>query len=115
MEVNGENYSVVYETDTATIICEGTLRLYGVAGYSSVTDLFNAAADQHPETITLNLEGLQFLNSSGINALSKFVIRVRNKKSSKLVVRGTNQFPWQGKSLKNLKRLMPGLILEFSE
>ncbi len=112
MEIKGENYNVSYEPTTATITCQGSLRLYGSGGYMDVAELFNKIADQQPETITLNLHGLQFLNSSGINAFSKFVIRVRNHETSQLVVRGTHRFPWQSKSLKNLQRLMPNLKLE---
>jgi hypothetical protein len=112
MEINGENYRVMYDPKTATLTCQGSLRLYGSAGYTAIVDLFNQIADQKPPTITLNLEGLQFLNSSGINAFSKFVIRVRNLKISQLVVKGTNQFSWQSKSLINLQRLMPEIHLE---
>ena len=64
--------------------------------------------------ITLQLKNLQFLNSSGINTLSKFVIRVRNEKQSEVLVQGTEKFPWQSKSLRNLQRLMPELRLEIS-
>jgi len=112
MEISGENYRVSYDPKTATVICEGSLRLYGASGYSSIVELFNKAADQKASKVTLNLQELQFLNSSGINALSKFVIRVRNNKSSTLVVQGTEKYPWQSKSLTNLQRLMPELQLE---
>lgn len=112
MEISGENYSVTYDQATATITCKGSLRLYGAAGYASVAELFNQVADQKPPVITLRVNDLQFLNSSGINAFSKFVINVRNKEASKLVVQGSHQYAWQGKSLKNLQRLMPNLILK---
>ncbi len=57
----------------------------------------------------MNLHGLQFLNSSGINTLSKFILRVRSHNMSHMVIRGTSEFPWQAKSLPGLKRLMPEL------
>lgn len=112
MEITGENYRVIYDPKTAVITCEGSLRLYGATGYASIVDLFNKAADQKASKLVLNLEALQFLNSSGINALSKFVIRVRNNRVSRLIVQGSNQFPWQSKSLTNLQRLMPEIELE---
>jgi hypothetical protein len=112
MEINGENYCVTYDPKTATVTCQGALRLYGSAGYMAIVDLFNQVADQRPAQIILNLEGLQFLNSSGINAFSKFVIKVRNLKTSQLIVKGTNEFSWQSKSLVNLQRLMPEIRLE---
>lgn len=46
--------------------------------------------------------------------LSKFVINIRKKNSTKIIVQGSAAIPWQGKSLKNLQRLMPSLILEFN-
>jgi len=112
MEIKGENYCISYDPDTAIVQCEGSLRLYGATGYSSIVELLNHVSDQAPEVITLDLKKLQFLNSSGINAVSKFVIRVRNQKNSRLIVHGTMDFPWQSKSLKNLQRLMPELVLE---
>jgi hypothetical protein len=115
MEVNGETYRVAYDQSTATLHCEGSLRLYGAEGYTEIVNLFNDVAEQKPELLTLDLKQLQFLNSSGINALSKFVIKVRNLKASRLVVKGSHQFPWQSKSLKNLQRLMPDLTLQFDE
>jgi hypothetical protein len=73
----------------------------------------NDLADSEPPKITLNLQKLEFLNSSGINVLSKFVIKVRQKGTMQMVVQGSKTIPWQGKSLKNLQRLMPSLQLEF--
>ncbi|NET54260.1 MAG: hypothetical protein F6K09_38340, partial [Merismopedia sp. SIO2A8] len=66
---------------------------------------------QQPKVITLDLKKLEFLNSSGISMLSKFVINVRKKNASQIQVKGSTSIPWQSKSLKNLKRLMPKLEL----
>jgi len=45
--------------------------------------------------------------------LSKFVIKVRQKESIKIIVCGSDAIPWQRKSLKNLQRLMSSLVLEW--
>ncbi len=111
MEIKGENYSVTYDPAAAAIKCRGSLRLYGASGYADIVNLLNDAAERHPPAISLDLRELQFLNSSGINTLSKFVIKVRNLKVSRLAVLGSGKFPWQKKSLKNLLRLMPDLNL----
>jgi hypothetical protein len=58
------------------------------------------------------LRNLVFVNSSGISMLSKFVLSMRKKTGVQLVVLGSNDMPWQGKSLKNLEKLLPGLKLE---
>ncbi|MGK7879797.1 MAG: hypothetical protein AB4060_06805 [Crocosphaera sp.] len=112
MEVKGENYSVTYDNETITVNFQGSLRLGGMEEYAPIVKLLNQVVDMEPEIITLDLKTLKFLNSSGISMLSKFVINIRKKKSSAIAVKGSNAIPWQGKSLKNLQRLMPTLTLE---
>jgi hypothetical protein len=113
MEIKGEDYRVWYEATTGTVICQGSLRLAGTEEYAPVNQVLNDAAEKHPEKIILDLRELEFLNSSGINMLSKFVIKMRQQGDTEILVKGSQQIPWQGKSLKNLQRLMPKLILEF--
>jgi hypothetical protein len=112
MEIKAEDYTVSYDTATATVSCQGSLRLSGMEEYAPIVQLLNNVADQEPLTITLNLQKLEFLNSSGISMLSKFVLKVRQKKNIQMLVQGSKGIPWQGKSLKNLQRLMPSLELE---
>jgi len=45
-----------------------------------MTEIFGDFIEGMPPKITLNLRQLEFLNSSGISMLSKFVIKVRQKK-----------------------------------
>lgn len=111
MEIKGPQYQVTYDPNPEMITCQGSFRLRG-SEYAPITQLLNQVADKKPEMITLNLKNLKFLNSSGINMLSKFVIRVRKQKASSITVQGNQEFPWQRKSLKNLRRLMPTLKLE---
>lgn len=114
MEIKTKDYSVCYNQSTATVNCQGTLRLSGMEEYTPIIQLLHRVLEQQPPTVTLNLQDLQFLNSSGINVLSKFVIKVRQKKDVSMVVQGSKQIPWQGKSLKNFQRLMPNLELEWA-
>ena len=111
--IKGESYSVEYQPETVTVKFQGSMRLNGMADYAPTEKLLNEAIDQSPPIITLNLRELEFLNSSGISMLSKFVINVRKKKTVQIAILGSNRIPWQGKSLKNLQRLMPGLEMEF--
>lgn len=64
--------------------------------------------------MTIDLQKLLFLNSSGISMLSKFVISLRKKKRLQLIVLGSEEVPWQKKSLKNLQKFLPGLKLEIN-
>lgn len=113
MEIETGDYSVCYSPDTTTVTFQGSLRLSGIDEYAPIVMLLNDLANSEPPKITLNLRKLEFLNSSGINVLSKFVIKVRQKGTMQMVVQGSKTIPWQGKSLKNLQRLMPSLQLEF--
>jgi len=112
MEIKGKDYDVSYDAKSETVSCQGSLRLSGKDEYAPIVQLLNEVADREPTTITLDLRQLKFLNSSGISMLSKFTIRVRQKERIKIVVKGSKDIPWQGKSLKNLQRLMPKLVLE---
>lgn len=111
-EIKSETYSVEYDREAATIRCYGSLRLGGMQEYEPIVNLFNDVIAQNPPLLMLELRELEFLNSSGINVLSKFVIRVRQQKTIALKIIGSKAIPWQGKSLKNLQRLMPALELE---
>jgi hypothetical protein len=82
-----------------------------MAEYTPILELLGQASADSSRPLTLDLRHLEFLNSSGIAMLSKFVIGVRNGEI-KLTVLGSSTIPWQGKSLTNLKRLMPELVLE---
>ncbi|MDB9312374.1 hypothetical protein PN462_04600 [Spirulina sp. CS-785/01] len=113
MDITTETYQVTYDDTTQTIIFHGSLRLSGMEEYTPIIDLLHQIADQRPTSMSLDLRNLQFLNSSGINVLSKFVIRVRQYKNIALFIIGSKDIPWQGKSLKNLQRLMPQLQLEW--
>ncbi len=110
-EVKAEDYHVQYEIETATVYFQGTISLGSPKDYAPIVNLMNEASDLAPPILTLNLKNLAFLNSSGISMLSKFVLGMRKKKGTQLVVFGSKKMPWQVKSLKNLERLLPGLKL----
>ncbi|MDJ0687269.1 MAG: hypothetical protein QNJ41_02050 [Xenococcaceae cyanobacterium MO_188.B32] len=113
MEIITKNYSLIYDRSTKVITCEGSLRLKGTEEYLPIINILNNVIEQEPPEVILNLEKLQFLNSSGLSILSKFIINVRKKKNIQMVVLGSKDIPWQQTSLKNLQRLMPALKLEF--
>ncbi|MDX2273303.1 MAG: hypothetical protein NW237_15325 [Cyanobacteriota bacterium] len=112
MEIKTDDYYVYYDAEAGTVVCQGSLRLAGTEEYAPVAQLLGDAADQQQESLKLDLRDLQFLNSSGINMLSKFVLKIRQQGSLKIIVQGSKLIPWQGKSLKNLQRLLPSMILE---
>jgi hypothetical protein len=114
-EIKGEDYTVTYNPATATLNFQGLLRLQGLPAYAAITASLNDMVERKPVIITLDLRELTFLNSSGIDMLLKFVIKIRKQQVSQLVIKVSEQVPWHKKSLNNLQRLMPTLRLEFDK
>ncbi|MDX2244767.1 MAG: hypothetical protein NW224_29175 [Leptolyngbyaceae cyanobacterium bins.302] len=112
MDIKTDDYSIRYDPESATVFFRGFLRLDGMEKYQPVMDVLLNAAEQSPD-FTIDLRDLEFLNSSGISMLSMFVVRIRDKGTVHLTLKGSEKILWQTKSLKNLQRLMPGLALEF--
>ena len=111
LEIKSDDYSVSYEPEIATVYFKGEISLSKSSDYTPIVNLLNESASSSAKTMTLDVKELQFLNSSGISMLSKFVLGLRKNKSTQLVVLGSKKVPWQNKSLKNLERLLPGLKL----
>lgn len=108
--IETEDYRVYYQADRSTVFLEGFLRLDGMEAYQPVMDLLMTAVEG--EQCTVDLHQLEFLNSSGISMLSMFVVKVRDRGTTRLSFRGSEAILWQTRSLKNLKRLMPDLTIE---
>jgi hypothetical protein len=110
MNIDGENYSLEYDESANLVSISGSLRLNGLEEYKPILDVLNQGIESGGN-MQLDLSSLEFLNSSGIAMLSKFIINARGKDGFALTITGSAQVPWQGKSLKNLQRLWPALEL----
>lgn len=111
-EIKGEDYRVTYNPSSVTVSFQGELSLGSPEDYQPIVSLLKETVVEDPETLSLDLRQLEFLNSAGISMLSKFVITLRKKENTQVIVRGSDDIPWQRKSLKNLQRLLTTLKLE---
>jgi hypothetical protein len=111
-ELKDENYQVHYDADAAQISCIGSFMLSGSEEYAPVLALLMQAVDEQNTLLTLDVRGLEFLNSSGINTLTKFVIYARKKSNFKLTIYAREHIPWQVRLLKNLQRLLPTIDMQ---
>lgn len=110
MEIKNLKYSIEYDNQTETIYLNGKLRFIQTdSEFYEIADLFRRIIEEEPPQVIVNLERLEFLNSLGISMISKFVIKIRNKKSIHVIVKASNTISWQRKSLVNLQRIMPSL------
>jgi hypothetical protein len=111
VKVKGDGYCVSYDETTGVVTFEGVLRLRDVEQYDPIDKLLDEARDSAPRALTLDVRALRFLNSAGITVLFRFVLKMRLQATSQVVVRGADGVPWQGRSLPNMEKLMPGLQL----
>ncbi|MEM9265896.1 MAG: hypothetical protein AAGA46_10270 [Cyanobacteria bacterium P01_F01_bin.13] len=111
-ELSGENYSITHDTDTTTVKFSGQLVLRGYGEYAPILELLMEIAASQPAEITLDLREILFLNSSGINMFSKFLLSLRQQKETQLVILGSETIPWQSKSLGNMPKLLPSVQLK---
>lgn len=112
--VNGPEYFVEYNPGSHALSFSGTIRLQTNTEYTPIMALLQAAHDalEPQATLILDFRQLRFLNSSGINAISRFVITARKVGKVDLKVLGNQEIYWQQKSLINLQRLWPKLQIE---
>ena len=113
-DIQGESFDVQLEDDTSTVVFKGALRLSGMEDYASILDLLKSTLVEPVKPIVLDLRELDFLNSSGITMFSRFVIEARNHNGINLQFLASESIHWHARSLKNLQRLMPALIIQLS-
>jgi hypothetical protein len=114
MEIKGEDYLVTYNESRNTVEFFGTIRLRDSSDYSTISDLLDTAHGKATVALVLDFRNLNFLNSAGINTISKFVITARRADTVTLKVVGNSQISWQQKSLKNLQKLWPKVQIEIT-
>jgi hypothetical protein len=106
-QVKGDEYTVEYNHDTRVLLFRGTIRLQTSEDYMPILQLMQLGQAEcaDAKTLTMDFRQLEFLNSSGINSISKFVIAARKEDKIGLAVHGNKDVYWQQKSLSNLQKL----------
>ena len=112
--INGEGYSLEYNDGTQSVSFVGTIRLQSTEEYGAITQMLQKAHEETEsgETLNLDFRQLRFLNSSGINSVSRFVLSARKEDKVLLKVLGNQDIYWQSKSLTNLQKLWPKVQVE---
>jgi hypothetical protein len=113
LQISSDEYSIIFDDKLQMVVCRGSLHLSGMREYQPILELLLTTLDCC-SSLTLNLRDLEILNSSGINMLMLFILKVRDRGGMQLVLQGSNQILWQTKSLRNLQRLMPQMVLDMA-
>jgi hypothetical protein len=112
--IKGESFGIDLENDNSTVVFRGALRLSGMEDYAPILDLVKSTLASPGKPIIIDVRELDFLNSSGITMFSRFVIEARDHVGIDLRFLASESIHWHARSLKNLQRLMPALIIELT-
>ena len=113
-DIQGESYLIRLEQSHNTVVFKGALRLSGMEDYAPILNLLKSTLDNTPTPVVLDLRELDFLNSSGITMLSRFIIEARNRTGVNVYCFASEAIAWHARSLKNLQRLMPDLTIRLT-
>lgn len=108
-----DEYNVEINPVNHIAILKGELRLENTSAYTPIVDLINVLVSQEPEIVTIDLRQVEFINSSGINSLSKFLMSATKQGKSRIVVKATEEVTWQKRMLRNVQRVVPDFELLF--
>ena len=115
-KIQTPDFTVYFEASEQTVVLMGSLRLNAAPEYEPISQLMTQALEklvrENKPTLNLDVRDLKFLNSSGINLLYQFVLKVRKQSGIGLKVLGSSSNAWQSKSLSNMTKFMPTLVLE---
>ena len=112
--IKGESFEIHLDDDNSTVVFKGALRLSGMEDYAPILDLVKTTLDGPAKPIVIDVRELDFLNSSGITMLSRFVIEARDRAGINLYFFASESITWHARSLKNLQRLMPALTIRMT-
>ncbi len=118
IEINAEKYQVSYTAETAVVTFTGSLLLNGASAYESILQLLkDAACKQDSKQLIIDIRELKFLNSSGINMMTKFIMYIADSDTVQLGIKvcAYKKIAWQARLAINLQRLMPALQAELVE
>jgi hypothetical protein len=112
--IHGESFEIRLEEENSTVLFKGALRLSGTEDYAPILDMLKETLINPATPVVLDLRELDFLNSSGITMLSRFVIEARDHAGIDVQVLASEAVSWHARSLRNLQRLMPTLSIHLT-
>lgn len=112
LKIEGDIYKIWYIDSENTIYFSGSLRLWDPLEYSRIRQYMIDIYGLDIEKLSVDLTKLDFLNSSGISMLCKFVFEAKKINGVPITIIGRNDILWQKKSLHNLEKLWDQIALK---
>ena len=113
MKIETDFYEISYDEKKDTIYFKGSLREWDPVEYNKIRKFMLDVHDLDIDNLHLNMLDLDFLNSSGISMLCKFIFEIKRQDKVRLNILGNKDFLWQKKSFWNLKKLWDSIELDF--
>lgn len=113
MEIQNDRYWLVYDVESNTLRISGRIRDTDPEVFRAMTELLEQAAAINRLSMIWDIRELEDMNSAGVGVLYHFVASRRDNPDYVLRIMADDSWPWQGRALSNLKRLMPRMQLEF--
>ncbi len=111
MIIKTDSYQVDCSKPSVAVI-SGKMRLPSPSSYEEpFQHILTGISDPAQSSYLIDITGLDFLNSSGIAALGRFVFIARQS-TKPMTIRLSKTSPWQDKIIGLFKRLYDGLLIE---
>lgn len=113
MIIENDDYKIWYDEKNETIFFQGSLRLWDPVSYQKIRQMMLDIYALDTEKLLLDFKNLDFMNSSGISTLCKFIFDAKEMQKKKLKIVGNTEILWQKKSFENLKKIWDQIELVF--
>ncbi|MCP4049617.1 MAG: hypothetical protein GY730_02810 [bacterium] len=112
MIIETEDYKIDC-TDKRKAVISGVLRLQSPISYNEAFKNIKKHMEDSPDSYTIDISELIFLNSAGITSFARLILLARNKDITINFI-GKQDIPWQQKSIVSLKKLWEKLNIELT-
>lgn len=113
MKIENETFKIFYSEAEHIVFFEGSIRLWDPSEYQKIKQFLLDILELEGEKLCIDFTGLEFLNSSGISMMCKFIFDVKKMNNRTVRFVGRHDILWQKKSLGNLQKLWNKVELEF--
>ena len=111
MIIKTEEYNINC-SDPNKVNIKGSMRLPSPLSYENLFEPIKNHIENATDQYVINIENLDYLNSSGLTALARILILGRSLKKP-IKILANNNIPWQKKSLLSLEKLWDKIEVKF--